>query len=63
MSWNHSMMPDVPGCERETAPEIDRVARHLATAAGANWDLLPKHPGVERGKWRKEAELLVAKLR
>lgn len=56
MSWTSSMMPETAGHDIGHVPEIDRIARRLATEAGANWDLMNNYPGFERNGWRARAE-------
>lgn len=41
--------------DRYDNPEIERVARVLAAAAGLAWDRFQKYPGYYRNYWREEA--------
>lgn len=41
--------------DRYDDPEIERVARVLAAAAGLAWDRFQKYPGYYRNYWREEA--------
>lgn len=59
MSWHSTYSPENPGNDNRVAPEIDRMARHLATLAGANWDSMSNYPGFERNQWRDQAEQLL----
>ncbi|MBC7635960.1 MAG: hypothetical protein H7251_10205 [Acetobacteraceae bacterium] len=59
MSWFSSVMVQTPGTEDQVSPEIDRVARRLAIAAGADWARMSNYAGVERGRWREMAETML----
>ena len=59
MSWHSTYSPLNPCHENRVAPEIDRVARQLATHAGANWDSMSNYPGFERNRWRDQAERML----
>lgn len=59
MSWHSTYSPTNPGSEDRVAPEIDRMAKHLATQAGADWDRMPNYPRFERNRWREQAERLL----
>ncbi len=59
MSWHSTYSPLNPGNDNRVAPEIDRMARHLATRAGADWDSMSNYPGFERNRWREQAELIL----
>ena len=56
MSWYSSMMTETPGHDTDRSPQIDRLARRLASEAGANWDAMSNYPGFERNNWRARAE-------
>ena len=60
MSWHSSYSPLHPGCEDRPDPKVDRLARHLATEAGGNWDHMSAYPGFERNRWREKAERALA---
>jgi hypothetical protein len=59
MSWHSTYSPLHPGNDNRVAPEIDRMARRLATQAGADWDSMSNYPGFERNRWRDQAEQLL----
>ena len=59
MSWHSTYSAENPGNDNRVAPEIDRMARHLATQAGADWDSMTNYPGFERNRWREQAQQLI----
>jgi hypothetical protein len=59
MSWHSTYSPFNPGHENRAAPAIDRMARQLATQAGADWESMTNYPGYERNRWREQAEQLM----
>jgi hypothetical protein len=56
MSWHSTYEPALPGEFDDFDPRVDRMARHLATEAGENWEAMNNYPGYERNRWREKAE-------
>lgn len=62
MLWNSNLESSRRGTDNDLASEIDRMARRLATLAGADWDSMNNYPGFERNRWREHAEQLLKLL-
>ena len=59
MTWDPNLECSYLSDDNQVAPEIDRIARRLATQAGADWDGMSNYPGFERNRWREQAEQIL----